>query len=212
MKKFILASFTLLLSSLSFAETQVVPKFIYVLHGGVDAVWGQYMFMVKNSSDQTINSKVKVTLPKETVDWQAQEGLGGIDFNLGENGGVEFSKDFNPGDNVHTVGFKVPARSGDGEISIDLPMDVKELSFLTTGSIIIEGENMKVEKRQGQQKYDKYHFLDLKAGDTVTIKVAGVHVGRTNFWMYGWIAAAIIFLAAFGLAYTNRPKLNSEAI
>ena len=198
--------------SLASAQTEVVPKFIYVLHGGVDAVWGQYMFMVKNLESTPVESSVKVTLPSETVDWQAQQGLQGIDFSLGKDGGLAFSKNFDPGDNIHTVGFKVPAQSGEGEISINLPMDVRELSFLVTGDITISGGTMKVEKRQGEGRYDKYHFRDLKKGDVVKIKVGGIHVGRSAFWVYGWIAGAIIFAAGFGLAFANRPKLSSEAL
>ena len=36
----------------------------------------------------------KVFLPAETVDWQAQDGFTDNSFNLGSDGGLEFSKIF----------------------------------------------------------------------------------------------------------------------
>lgn len=199
-----------LFASTAMSEIKVTPKFIYVLHGGVDAIWGQYMFMVKNTAEAPASSEVKVTLPGETVDWQAQEGLAGIQFSLGENGGLVFTKEFKPGDNIHTVGFKVPATSGEGDLSLTLAQDVSELSFLSSGPIEISGENMKVAKRGEGQRYDKYHFYDLKKGDKLTISVTGVHVGRSEFWKYGWITFAVLLIGCFGLAFMTRPQQRGE--
>ncbi|SME97625.1 hypothetical protein [Pseudobacteriovorax antillogorgiicola] len=198
------------LSGLAMADVAVVPKFIYVLHGGVDAVWGQYMFMVRNDNEDETTANFKVALPEETVDWQAQEGFQGIQFSLGEKGGVEFTKAFKPGDNVHTIGFKTPASSGSGKLTLTMPMDVGELSLMTSGDVTVVGEGMVTNKRTSGERYDKYHFYDLKAGDTISVEVQGVHVGRSQFWMYGWVAALVMLLACFGLAYVTRPQQTSE--
>ena len=199
-----------MVSSICFAEVTLLPRFIYVLHGGVDAVWGQYMFMVRNGSEAPLDSEFKVAIPEETVDWQAQEGLEGIQFSLGEKGGLIFSKKFKPGDNIHTLGFKAPATGGKGNLTITMPMDVAEISFMTTGDIVVEGENIQVSKRGEGQKYDKYHFYNVKKGDSISIGVSGIHVGRSQFWTYGWAAGVVLIVGGLGLAYYTRPKQMSE--
>ena len=193
-------------ASSALAQVQVMPRYIYVLHGGVDAVWGQYMFMVQNTDAEAKTETFKVVLPKETVDWQAQDGFQGKDFKLGSDGGLEFTKAFNPGDNVHTVGFKVSAIGGEAEMTMTLPIDLNEFSIMTQNNLVIEGEGVEVNKKTGNQKYDKYNFYNLSAGDTIKVKVLGVSKGRAEYWRYGFIAGAIIIISCLSLAYWTRPK------
>ena len=192
------------------AELAVVPKFIYVLHGGVDSVWGQYMFMVRNESQETQRGKFTVALPEQTVDWQAQQGFEGIQFSLGEQGGLSFAKDFEAGDNIHTVGFKTLASGGQGELSLVLPQAVAELSFMTTGDVSIEGPGLRFVRRSEGQRYDKYFLYDLNAGQRIKLQVLGVPKGRMQFWLFAWAAAVALFLGAGTLAYVTRPSIAVE--
>ncbi len=183
----------------------MVPRYIYVLHGGVDAIWGQYMFMVQNNSEVEENATFKVVLPQETVDWQVQDGFNGVQFSLGKDGGLSFAKSFKPGDNVHTIGFKALAENGQAELTLNLPTDVNEISIMTASDLMIEGDNLQSSKKGDGQKYDKYFLFDSKKGDVIRLTIKGIAEGRAEFWRYGLIAAGIILISCFGLAYWSRP-------
>lgn len=201
----------LLLGSTSLAEVKIAPRLIYVLQGGIDSIWGQHLFMVHNSGAEGAESKVRIVLPEETVDWEAQEGLRGAPFNLGANGGVEFTKVFKPGDNFNTVAFKSPASEGQGELTISVPFPVEELSFLVPEGLKLSGPGMQYQQRKSSERYDKYKFMDLKPGTPLKVAVSGIHEGRSKFQLLGMISGALLILISFSLAWYTRPKINDEA-
>lgn len=210
--KFKLLMLALLTTSLpSWGAVEMIPRYIYVLHGGVDAVWGQYMFMVKNTSSEELSETFQVVLPQETIDWQAQDGFSGDQFNLGSDGGLSFTKKFNPGDNIHTIGFKTEADSGEAQLTLNLPMDVNEISLMTASNLVLEGDNLQPSKKEPGEKYTKYFLFDAKKGDTIKLTVRGIAQGRAAYWRYGWIAAGIILVSCFGLAYWSRPPDQNES-
>ena len=84
-------------------------------------------------------------------------------------------------------------------------MDVDEISFLSTGSLLIEGDNLKVEQRTTAPRYDKYFLYNLSKGDKVTLKISGIPEGRSTFWIVGWQRLSFYCLPALDLPMT-RPQ------
>ncbi|NRA66369.1 MAG: hypothetical protein HRU19_17920 [Pseudobacteriovorax sp.] len=195
----------LLVAESAFAQLAMNPRYIYVVYGGIDAIWGRHMFMVQNQSEAPETGTFTVMLPSETIDWQGQDGFSAKDFKLGSDGGLEFTKEFKPGDNLHSIGFKTTAEDGVGEFSFKVPIDIDELSIMSV-DLKVEGPGMTFTERSGNQKYDRYLMTNLKAGSTVKLKFLDVPKGRTEFWRYGFVSFALILLVCFGLAYRSRPK------
>ena len=186
------------------------PRFIYVLHGGIDALWGQHMFMVQNQGTAAEEGEFTVVLPAETVDWQAQDGFKSSDFQLGADGGLKIVKTFEPGDNVQTLGFKTLADSGTGKITLKIPINVGEISVMTTEALSVSGNGIEASGKDGESRYKRFTLKNVAAGTVVSLEVSGIQSGRAQFWRLGAGAFALLLVLGLGLAYRNRNQKEAE--
>lgn len=186
------------------------PRFIYVLHEGIDAVWGQHMFMVQNPNSEAAEGEFTVVLPAETVDWQAQDGFKNSDFQLGQDGGLKIVKEFSPGDNVQTLGFKTSAENGAGKLTLKIPLDVGEISFMTSDALKVDGPGVVDNGKDANSRYHKYTLQDIPAGTVLNLDVSGIQTGRGEFWRLGLGTFALLIVLGFALAYRSRITKGGE--
>ncbi|WP_141732117.1 hypothetical protein [Oligoflexus tunisiensis] len=212
--KFVFATLLLAFSMQAAAAAQVSNKHIFVLYPGVDSVFGSYIFMVQNPGEQPERLSFPVMLPTETIDFQAQEGLAPNELNLGADGGLTIDKTFPPGDTLITIGFKVPANLGTGNMTIKAGEAFESLGmFVFEGQFQITGPNLDIRRNVdfSGRTYDTYTLMKGEAGQTYQLGLQGIPEGRGRLWIIGWVAGLALLVIAVALAWFSRPKIPQGA-
>jgi hypothetical protein len=212
--KYTLAALLLALATHAASAVQLTNKHIYVLYPGVDSVFGSYIFMVQNQGAQAERLSFPVMLPSETVDFQAQEGLGPNELNLGTDGGLTIDKVFPPGDTLVTIGFKVATDEGSGRMTIKAAEAFESISmFVFEGKFQITGPDLEIRRNVdfSGRTYDTYTLAKGVVGQSYQMEVQGIPEGRGRLWIIGWVFAGALLLIALALAWFSRPQLPQGA-
>lgn len=212
--KCVFALLLLALTGYAGAAVQVSNKHIMVLYPGVDSVFGSYIFMVQNDGKEPERLSFPVMLPTETIDFQAQEGLGPNELNLGSGGGLTIDKTFPPGDTLITIGFKVPTELGTGSLTLKASDAFESVGmFVFEGKFQVTGPNLDIRRNVdfSGRTYDTYTLSKGEAGQTYQMALQGIPEGRGRLWIVGWIFAGCLVLIAMALAWFSRPKLPQGA-
>jgi hypothetical protein len=209
-------------------DVQLMPRQMMILREGLDAVYGQTMFVVRNNSSVPLAGKFRVLLPKETSDFSPREGLEPNEVILanpegasaeaqGNQGfqGLLVDKVFAPGVSMMSIGFKVDAKLGSAELTLSHPQGVRELNILLLkeGPLVAKSDVLVKDLRTDVED-PQYDYFELKKplepGDVLTLKVEGVPEGRTRYWWMGGITAGVLILAAFFLTWKSWPKVVGD--
>ncbi len=206
----------LALSSLASATTMVGPKHVYILYPGVDAVWGSYIFTVLNDSQAPEHLAFSVMLPKETIDFQAQDTLSPQEISLGKDGGITIDKTFPPGETLLQVGFKLSANQGSGTATLKTAMPFESLGvFVWQNSFNVTGpEGVQIQKgvNLSGRNFDTYSLSNGEAGQSIVFHFDGIQEGRSRLWIIGWVFAGLLILIGLSTAYWTRPKVAEEVV
>ena len=202
-------------SSAAMADVRVTPRHLMILREGLDTVYGSYIFAVENSSDKPEHFKSPLMLPKEADDFSPQEGVEASDLSLAPGGGVIIEKDFAPGMQVVSVGFRVPARYGRGLLSLTAGLPIESFTLLVPRQSGILATSPKLVLGDASNAPDPQYepFITstpLQPGDTLAIDVAGLPEGRTRSWIVGGGVAAMLLAMAGFLAWRTRPKISGD--
>ncbi|RZA27045.1 MAG: hypothetical protein EOP10_01530 [Proteobacteria bacterium] len=201
-----------LLSSLAQAAPVVGPKHVFIVYPGQDTIWGSYLFVVNNDSPAPEAFSFPVMLPKETVDFQAQDSLSPQELKLGTDGGVRIDKVFQPGETLMQISFKLPASEGKATASFTAPYAYETFGvFVWQDTLDVQGpQGLDIQKgvNLSGRLFDTYSTGAGEVGKAITYTFEKVPEGRNRLWVIGGIFAAILFLAAFSLAFYTRPKLT----
>lgn len=204
----VLGSF--LIAPLTHASVQMSGRHIFILYPGVDSVWGSYLFMVNNNGTQPERFSFPVMLPVETIDFQGQDSLGPNDLKLGSDGGLTIDKVFDPGDNLLNIGFKLPAKIGEGAFTVKSNSGFESLGiFVFEGKFLVNGPQLEVRKGVdfSGRNYDTYTATNGEAGKTYNFVFEGIPEGRGRLWIIGWIMAGFLLIIGFTLAAVTRPQV-----
>lgn len=205
------ASFFLCLTAIGQAA-ELSGRHIMIVHSGVDTLWGSALFMIKES-EQGKPSEIPVLLPKETEDFQIQEGLEQQDLVLDKDlGRIVIRKTFAPGEYFIAIGFKVPASGGEGQLTLTPLQAVSELSVLTKpDSLQLSGDGFEamLNTEMNGQRYDRLVRHDIAANSRLLIKAKGVPEGRRQLWALGAFAAIVLLASGAVLASRTRPNLGA---
>lgn len=188
------------------AAIEVSGRHVYILYEGMDELWGNYLFLVGNTGTEPEEATVKVMLPRETIDWQGNQGIGENELMLGEGGGLILKKSFPPGESLISIGFKVPASMGSAPLSFQSPSDMSALSlFVQKGGLSVDGAGVqKSEATLSGDTFDTYTWPDVKAGSVVEAEVTGLSEGRGRFWMTGGVIAVLLLAGAVVMTMKTR--------
>ena len=186
-------------------------KHILILYPVVDAVQGSYLFMVSNPEPAAKKAKVKLMLPKETVDWAPQEGIGAGELALGDDGGLFLEKEFAPGESLFSLGFKVPAYGQEATITVEPSYDISTFSvFVPEGPLEMMVKPIAFSETKGQKfgekLYNTYNISGLKGGEEQAFVLRGVYAGRTNFYIIGWVSFVLLVVVCGLFAYRTMPR------
>jgi len=191
------------------SEVLVRDRHIMIIYPGVDAIWGNYLFMMSNEGDEPIRYQMDLMLPKETVDWQAQDSLSANDILLAEGGGLRLNKMIPPGNHLMSIGFKIPATGGTANLTIAAAFEIGQLGlFIGDQDMIVQAEGFAVKKNVpfSGRMYDTYTADNVPAGTTVQALIRGVPEGRGRFWAVGGVVGAVLLGLGGFAAYRTMPK------
>ncbi len=210
------------MSSVSLAQTKTESRHVVMLHPGFDTVWGTYMFGVRNEGSAPEKFRSSLALPKETVDFQAQEGLAQEDLTSGGEDGLIFEKEFPPGLTLISIGFKVNSEFGEAQLTFHQKSDVGQFSVVTKqGSLLISSASALMDPAMDAVvSEESFTSITSKgpitAGESVVINVSRVPEGRTRLWYSGAIIAALLVVIAVGMTLktmgSSRPGDKVEVV
>lgn len=178
-------------------------RHIIMLQPGIDQVQGSYMFGVQNKNSDPTTAKFPVMLPKEVVDFGPQGGVAPSELTL-EEGKLFIEKEFKPGLNLVGVGFVLNSKGGSAEMTLEPKQNIDELNVVTKAdSMVIDAPNFQLGLSAMLQNSGMKGILNkeaVKKGETLIVSLSGLPLGRSHFWLLGWILVAIIIAgASFGV-------------
>jgi hypothetical protein len=220
--KFLLRLAPILLSGLfvlvaqqGFAQVRIEARHVVMLHPGFDTVWGTYMFGVRNDGAAPERLKGYLTLPKETVDFQAQEGLTQEELISGGADGLMFEKEFPPGLTLISIGFKANANFGQAALTFAAKTEMEQFSIVTKkDSLTVHSDSALLSESADTVVADEQFTSmtskgPIPSGESIVINVGNVPEGRGRLWLAGAIIAAV--LLAFSVGMTLKTLASSRA-
>ncbi len=202
----------------STTDIQLMPRQMMVIREGLDAVYGQIMFVVRNNAAVPLPFKFRVLMPKETSDFSPREGLEPGDVVLADAPssqegfrGLVVEKVFPPGVHMMTIGYKVDGSFGSATLTLSHPEGVQDLNLLSLkeGRVSLESSGL-VKNSKPEEADPLYDALQLKSplepGQVLTIQVTGIPEGRTRLWWMGGLLGGILLASASILTLRTRPQ------
>ena len=188
----------------------VAGRHVVVLYKSIDSVMGTYLFLVNNDAEKPLKAKLPIMLPKETLDFEALNGVGRDELKLGKEGGLILEKEFRQGDSLMSIGFRVPASIGEGELTFEAVADVEVFSvFVRPDTIEVSFEQEGYEKKEnvpfGANTFTTFTKKSLPKGESTKVFVSNIPKGRGQYWLLGFIAGGLMFVIGGYLAYRTRP-------
>ena len=130
------------------AAVTYANRHVLIVEGGVDEVWASYLFAVENDQEKPEAATLPLMFPKETLDWQAQEGVRPENIVLGKKGGVTVTDEFKPGSTLLGIALKIRANLGEAKMTFELPTDINQLTILMPPGRM-DGFSDKMQKKEG---------------------------------------------------------------
>lgn len=214
MKRLLTALVMLSVCSAAHAEVLVGTKHLVIIKPGLDALWGNYIFAVRNDGETDAMISAPLMLPKETVDYQPQDGVEAEDIRLREDG-IAIEKSFPPGMHIISIAFRTDVRLGTGTLTMVPGGEVSDFTLLlpqgddlslTSGPLTQSPESPDPAYRawRGSRTFAK--------GDAFVLKIGGVPEGRLRYWVIGGAVGGLLLLLAGFFAYRSRPKLEHSGV
>jgi len=201
------------------ALEQPAPAFlsnrhIIILQADLKNIWGTYFFAVTNPAMVPAEFETLITLPDDTVDFRAQDGLSDADLRLDDQGRLYIKKTFQPGLNLLGVGFQVKAsKSGADLIHMTPLVDIPELSVAVPvgSSLKVSGPQFKagVPPMLAGGKYTgMIATAPVGKGSGVTIHLDGIPKDRFSFTLLGGLVFVLFLLTGTALTIKTRVKVK----
>ena len=201
----------LLLPQTASAAVVIGQRHAIMLRGGVDQIWGHYVFTLQNDSKVTGEFTTPVMLPTGAIDIRPQEGLTPEEVVISDDGRVALRKKVDPGVHMVSFGFIVESKSGNSHLEFEAPYPVQELQILVPKNTGIEVSGAGLNPhRNGQQPGVWSIAAPLAPADRLVFDVSGVAEGRQRLWIMGLSVAALLVGLGAGLAWWSRPKRKEE--
>ncbi len=196
------------------ANVSIRERHIVMIYPGLDALWGNYIFMLSNTSDSPVLHSMPLLMPKETVDWQASQAIAPDEVKLMDDGSVQLVKELPPGNHLLSIGFKVPASGGSASFTLVPGIDMDMLAVFLPHDSQLSFEASGFKKQENfpfsGKVYDSYSMIGATKGTVYKAKIHGVAEGRADYWNLGWVIAAILVVGGGISAYLTKPAIPAE--
>jgi hypothetical protein len=195
------------------AATFMGERHAIMLRGGVDQVWGHYVFTLQNDGKVAEEFTTPVMLPSGAIDVRPQEGVTPEEVVIGEGGQVAIRQKVEPGVHLVSFGFIVGAKAGNSKIEFVAPYPVQDLQILTAKGSGLEVRGPGLVMRRGSESPSVWGISGpVGVGEPLAFEVVGVAEGRQRLWIMGISVASLLIGLGGGLAWWGRPKRKEEFI
>ena len=199
----------------SVASVGFGSRHMIMLSADMDHLWGSYYFAVKNQTDAPVIFRAPLSLPPNTVDFRAQEGLTDADIQLASNGSLFVEKEFPPGLNLLAVGFKLAHGHRDAMVTMRAAVDMDEFSILIPKSSGLSVEASALEPGvpamlAGSQFVGLISPGAVAAESELQFLVKGIPEGRRWFWVVGLVVFILTVLGSVALSITSQPRTRYQ--
>lgn len=194
------------------AEVTVTPRHLIIMRPGLDALFGSYIFAVRNDGEKKERFQGEVMLPRETVDFVPQEGVNPNEISLAASGKVTIDKFVDKGVHVLGLGFKVTSHYGRVDMSFTPSQNIGSLTILVPRDAHLEVKGPGLAEAKGEEAEDPQYKAYISgepmvSGTTYVVKVTGIPEGRGRLWLTGGVVGLILAIAGFVLAFRTRPQI-----
>lgn len=201
---------TLFFSTLSQGAT-LAGRHVYIIHPGMDSVWGSYMLVVEREAEEgaTESAQFQLMLPTETEDWSPQQGIEKDSVQLKPDGGLLVDAVFEKPQTLVVTGFKVAGNSGRVPFTIKVPFEMEDFAVMAIeGQIKIVSDDMKYvgAKDFSGRKYDTWSMENVAQGKVIQFTVEGIPEGRRNYYILAGLFGLILIGGVTVLALRSKPK------
>lgn len=208
---FIFASLLSVLASPVAAEIALSKKHLIILRAGLDSVWGDYIFSVQNTQQESQRADIALFLPRETVDFKAVEGVTAADLRVdARHGTVTMQKEFPAGVTLVNVAFKVTAQDGAAVLNWTATQTLASVNVMYEHEVIeVTSDRLELTHlpRIADVHYRALHTTQaLKAEDSLRVQVRGIPQGRARLHLFAVVFAVILLISTVYLAIRTRPR------
>jgi hypothetical protein len=205
----IIAAF--LLGSPAWAAVEVSGKHAVFIYPSLDQVLGNYVFLVRNVDSAPQPAEIPLMLPKETVDWRAEQGIDASDVEAVDKKLI-IRKSFPPGETFIAIGFIVGAGMGEAMMTFDAPSDIDELAIYSRGGLEMTPESPLFKKGEPVEfsgnTYQTLSASGIRAAQSVSVKLTGLPKGRKEYWILGGAFMGFLTLVGGVAAWRTKPQIK----
>lgn len=220
--KWCLISIAFLTASVAHAE--VSKNHIVLIQADQDNLFGTYYFALVSPSDGAVEAPqpVQVMLPKETSEIKPGMGIVDSDLSLDGEGRLWVTPPAKSGINLVGINFRVERRRLQHDrltfVAV-IPMGQLSIASPKKGGVdfVGDGFTIGIPAMLSSDTHQGIIRSDVAPGETMTVQVLGLPIGRELFWLAGiiWAVLLILFAALFAIktlpARENALTMNVEA-
>ena len=191
------------------------PRHIMIIQADLDYIWGSYYFALTNHDKSPHSYKTKISLPKESIDFQPQDGLTNNDISLDEDGNLSLEKMITPGLNLLGIGFKVKTKKfGHDFISLSQPFKIEELSVASPvmNKLDIYGKkfNSGLPPMLPKESYRGIQADNINSGEMIELEIRGIPKLKHQLLIVGAITFLLLTIICTFLTFKTIPNKDSK--
>jgi hypothetical protein len=196
------------------AEIRTAPTHIVILSTDASSVFGVYYTAVQNETKQEQDFTTTIRLPRETLDFQAGDGLTNENISIVDDGVLKIRKKYPPGLSLQAVQFIVPVKKDTKNVLTFVPAEnIDALFFATPQSDLLKFSAVGFEDGVPPMllggHYSGVNAKNIAAGRSVELMITGFPGGRLNFFILGACMGLLLILSA---AILTRRTYREEGV
>jgi hypothetical protein len=194
------------------------PSHIVIVQTDAEHIWGAYYFAINNSFSVGKEFTATLRMPKESIDFQAADGLSNENISILADGVLSVRKLFKPGLSLQGIQFKVPVKKDSDNILTIVPVqDVQQFYIATPQSELLHfsgsGFESGIPPMLAGGNYSGIKGLNISAGTEVKISITGFPGGRRPFFIMGACVGILLLLIAGALTLrTLREETSARGL
>ncbi len=197
----------------------LAPSHIVIVQADGETIFGAYYFAVSNTTDKEQTFTSTLRLPRESIDFQAGEGLSNDHITILPNGVLSIRKTYAPGLSLLGVQFKVPVRHSGDNVLTFVPTEDVPLFFIASpqaGLLHFKAQGFEegIPPMLAGSNYAGIRGQNIAAGQALVVSIDGFPGGRLPFLMLGAMMALLLLIGAVVLTLktSKESQLASRGI